>query len=124
MHKFQEGSLHLDRSWIGDEQEINVFAKDIVKSFIHELTPPSEKENVVDLVRILFHVKGKKDSILSVDRIYDVSEITDPVSLLFVKALAGSSPSASLELDSCSITFENSTEGSRSRLEVHIQHRV
>ena len=36
---FQEGSLHLDRNWIGDEQEINVFAKDIVKSFIHELTP-------------------------------------------------------------------------------------
>ena len=116
--------MHLDRSWIGDEQEINVFAKDIVKSFIEELTPSKEKGLVEDLVRVLFKVKGMRDSVLSVDRVYNVDEISDPILSTFVKALVGKTDSALLTLESSTIRFENSMEGTSSRLEVHIQHRT
>jgi len=61
--RLRQASLELARAWIGDEDSLNPFAKDICKSFIHDLTDVSNKK-IRDLVEGIWELHGKKDEVI------------------------------------------------------------
>ena len=58
------GTLELDRSWVGNELNIDPFAKDICKSFINELTIGETNDLIEDLIKGLWDLKGKNDKVI------------------------------------------------------------
>jgi hypothetical protein len=59
----RQASLELARAWIGDENSLNPFAKDICKSFIHDLAQTDNKR-IQDLVEGIWELHGKKDEVI------------------------------------------------------------
>jgi hypothetical protein len=62
-----QATISLERSWTGNADSLNPFAKDIVKSFIKALTPIDEIAQTAPLVDALFHLKGLNDKIISIN---------------------------------------------------------
>ena len=61
--RLRQASLELARAWIGDEDSLNPFAKDICKSFIHNLANVSNNR-IQDLVEGIWDLHGKKDEVI------------------------------------------------------------
>ncbi len=61
--QLQQASLELARAWIGDEDSLNPFARDICKSFIHDLADINNKK-IQDLVEGIWDLHGKKDEVI------------------------------------------------------------
>jgi hypothetical protein len=61
--RLRQASLELARAWIGDEDSLNPFAKDICKSFIHDLANTNNRR-FQDLVEGIWDLHGKKDEII------------------------------------------------------------
>jgi len=61
--RLRQASLELARAWIGNEDSLNPFAKDICKSFIHDLANFSNKK-LQDLVEGIWDIRGKKDEVI------------------------------------------------------------
>jgi hypothetical protein len=61
-----EALLLLDRSWVGDEKNINPFAKDIAKSFVQVLAVEEEQKDIAPLVHYLFEQVGSEDKVITI----------------------------------------------------------
>ena len=61
-----EATLLLDRSWVGDHENLNPFAKDIAKSFVEVVAPVENKKDVQELVYRIFHQQGSKDRVITI----------------------------------------------------------
>ncbi|MHA1292709.1 MAG: hypothetical protein ACTSQJ_08600 [Promethearchaeota archaeon] len=62
--------LALDREWIGDQESINPFGKDIAKSFLGALIPNIiDQEFKISLVQGIWNLTGSKDRVICIDEI-------------------------------------------------------
>ena len=61
--RLRQASLELARAWIGDEDSLNPFAKDICKSFIYDLASINNTK-IQDLVEGIWDLHGKKDEVI------------------------------------------------------------
>lgn len=66
-----EALLLLDRTWVGDHENLNPFAKDIAKSFVEVVAPIENKKDVQELVYRIFHQQGSKDKVISLKTLED-----------------------------------------------------
>ncbi len=105
----QECNLWLDRSWIGDEQALNVFAKDIAKSFIRDFVHPDMQNEVAPLVDTLFKVRGGNDIVLTRENaeVPTVHDIDSSNLRMMVETFAGLNDSWSTRFQGTLLSFEN-----------------
>ena len=61
--RLRQASLELARAWIGDEDSLNPFAKDICKSFILDLAN-TKNNRIQNLVDGIWDLHGKKDEVI------------------------------------------------------------
>jgi len=100
--------LKLKRLWVGDYKNLNPFAKDIIKSFVYAITPNEYKQNVENLVNILFRIHGSEDKVIYIrkpDTIKIDSRIQDVINVVL-----GLKDSFIYELNSLRFVFRNQIE--------------
>lgn len=98
-------SLELARAWIGDEDSLNPFAKDICKSFIHDLTDINNKK-IQDLVEGIWDMHGKKDEVIHLKKpAFSVTYLTETQRA--IKVFCGMLPFLKLNLPKFNLKMEN-----------------
>ena len=103
--RLRQASLELARAWIGNEDSLNPFAKDICKSFIHDLAQVHHKK-IQDLVDGIWDLHGKKDEVIyikppvpSTTRLAETQNAT--------KVFSGVLPLLELKLPKFNLKMEN-----------------
>ncbi len=61
-----EAHLILDRTFVGGRENINPFAKDIAKSFIHDLLTTEEQQVASQLVNAIWYLEGTKNHVVHI----------------------------------------------------------
>ncbi len=114
-------TLFLDREWIGNEEKVNPFGKDIAKSFVSAMVPPEDLEGVEDLVKALWNLRGTKDHVIVLnDAALDEEvpdKIKDAILVYLVKEMEFELP-----LKCCKVSFENLFHEGRERLRIMVEH--
>ncbi|MBN2229671.1 MAG: hypothetical protein JW779_08740 [Candidatus Thorarchaeota archaeon] len=118
----KEAILWLDRQWIGDENNLNVFAKDIAKSFIHDTIGTGLQDQIEPIVQMLFNVKGGEDHVITLngDGPPSVDEVGIPELRQVILTFAGLESSWSLNLYEAQIHMENVQIDERYRLRISV----
>ena len=103
----QKAELIMDRSWIGNAENINPFGKDIAKSFIYTMTPLDEKEKIESLSHYLWMLKGLNDNIISIKN--KKNDYDDPTisEMEFIDVYRNLLPKAEFKLEDSSFFVEN-----------------
>jgi hypothetical protein len=119
------GVLTLDREWIGDASSINVFAKDITKSFIHDLLEGGDQQEARPIMDALIAVRGSHDTVITLGNEDHpaVQEVSVPELSLLVRAFTGEQPSWSYQTANTLISLDNITENEQKKLRVSIQYK-
>lgn len=111
--------ISLDRSWVGNADSLNPFAKDFVKSFVKALTPVEEIAQTAPLVDALFHIKGLNDKIISINsRNRKMEEYPQPV-MDFVDVYRNLLSSCKYELHNSYFIIKNLKQEGIERVLVH-----
>ena len=112
-----EGTLVLDRDWIGGPMTINPFGKDLAKSFVEAVTHPVDKEKASSVISTIWGLSGSADKILYLSEKAEAEQeqIENLANVYF-----GMEKCFSLELDKCRILIENIRDVGRSRLRIVI----
>ncbi|MFW9933721.1 MAG: hypothetical protein ACFFDR_13855 [Candidatus Thorarchaeota archaeon] len=120
-----ESNLWLDRSWIGNEDRLNVFAKDIAKSYIRDMIVIDLQDQVATIVDILFQVKGETDHIITIsgDDPPSIQDVYVPELRSLVRTFAGLEPSWIFETSEFIIQMDNTDNEGRERLRIRIQYK-
>ncbi len=120
------GVLTLDREWIGNANSINVFAKDITKSFIHDLLEDGDRQEAQPIVDALSAVRGNLDRVITLgDEDHPaVEEISVPELMLLVQAFVGDQPSWSYETANTLISLDNTVENEKSKLRLSVEYKT
>jgi len=117
-----EARLYLDRIWIGDENSINSFAKDIGKSFLAALIPDAlNQEFKISLVQGIWNMRGKKDRVICMDKVIRNWEDFNPQVKQFLDVFRGTKLSASIELVILRIMMENVQEKETGKERLYIK---
>ncbi len=120
------GVLTLDREWIGNASSINVFAKDITKSFVHDLLEDGDLEEIQPIVDTLSTVRGNRDRVITLgnEDYPAVDEVSVPELSSLVLAFTGEEPSWSYETANTSISVDNIVENGQGKLRVSIEYKT
>lgn len=120
------GVLTLDREWVGNANSINVFAKDISKSFIHDLLENGDRREAQPIVDALSAARGNLDRVITLgDEDHPaVEEISVPELSLMIQAFVGDQPSWSYATTNTLISLDNTMENDKRKLKVSIQYRT
>ncbi len=115
-------TLLLDREWVGDEHNLNVFAKDIAKSFIRDTIHTDFQEQVRPIVEILFNVKGEEDHIITLagETPPSIDEVHVPELRNLVLTFAGIMNSYSIDFSQFQLKMDNIQDDYRKRLRIII----
>ncbi|MHA1283193.1 MAG: hypothetical protein ACTSQP_11870 [Promethearchaeota archaeon] len=116
-----EAKLSLDRSWIGDSNSINPFAKDIAKSFIGALFPDKiDEEFKISLVQAIWNTKGSEDLVICLDKAIKNWESSDPDIERYLKTFRGEIIRHECRFGVFFISFENkiNIENQKNLLEI------
>ncbi|TFF94099.1 MAG: hypothetical protein EU544_04920 [Promethearchaeota archaeon] len=117
-----EARLYLDRIWIGDENSINSFAKDICKSFLAALIPDAlNQEFKISLVQGIWNMRGRKDRVICLDKVILNWEDSNPQVKQFLEVIRGTKVSASIELGILRIIMENLREKETGKERLYIK---
>jgi len=60
-----QGTLYLDRAWIGGPMTVSPFGKDLAKSFIAAVTPDIDKDKADRVVCTIWNMQGSSDRVIS-----------------------------------------------------------
>jgi hypothetical protein len=120
--RLRQASLELARAWIGNEDSLNPFAKDICKSFIHDLADVSNKK-IQDLVEGIWDLHGKKDEVIY------LKPPTPPVTRSAetqsaIRVFCGILPVLELNLPKFNLTMENIEISGKTLLRVILIFKV
>ena len=110
----------MDREWIGDDKSINLFSKDISKSFIDAVTSSEEKKNENNQVKLLthylFNLKGSRDIIIPLDKLLQDFEESSPKVKAVLDVYRNLNRSVEFSLEYSKFFFENIVQNGRPRL--------
>lgn len=120
------GVLALDRDWVGNANSINVFAKDISKSFIHDLLENGDREEAQPIIDALGAVRGNHDRVITLgDEDHPaVEEVLVPELSSLVLVFTGGEPSWSYETANTSISLDNVVENGQEKLRISIEYKT
>jgi hypothetical protein len=102
-----QAELALTREWVGSQDTLNVFAKDIIKSFIAFFTEAEDSPNVKDLVDSIWNLQGSKNLANALERAKKPPHLPSPEIDQALKAVLGKEEMAEIEFKHTSIQFSN-----------------
>ena len=108
--KVYKAALHTARDWVGDEKQLNLFAKDLIKSFIAEMVCASGFEASKALVKALWDAQGSVDKVVTVNGEAKVVA-PPPETRVRVEALYGQREEHVERYEGCEVQLENWTGG-------------
>ncbi len=111
--------LLLDRSWIGDIKSINMFSKDMAKSFLAGIAPSDGFGILDDVVKRLWHLQGMEDTVIYAEQ-PDLSGEASLQARSVVEVFLGLSPSFLWEYEGAVLNFENVEDDGRERFRIEI----
>ncbi len=120
----RESLLYLDRTWVGDVESLNVFAKDIAKSYIRDMVHVESQEAVAPIVDIIFQIVGESDRVLTMsgEEPPRISDVQIPALRDLVRTYAGLAPSWSFESEDFTLRLENLEEKGRDWLRIQLEY--
>ncbi|MHA1964538.1 MAG: hypothetical protein ACXACG_10045 [Candidatus Thorarchaeota archaeon] len=119
--KVHEGVLYLDRDWIGSPMTVSPFGKDLAKSFIAAITPPTDRKKADTVVNAIWNIEGSSDREIA----KKPQSPKDPVPELPIEKLEhvylGIEDKFEMKLEKSHIKVENVTDVGRKRLKISIK---
>ncbi len=102
-----QGILKIDRIWLGDINHLNMFAKDITKSFLELLIPNDLKEFKLLLIQNIWNMKGNEDRVICWDEVVKCWEDYSPEVKTFLDVYRGISNFSQKVFEDATILMEN-----------------
>lgn len=116
-----KAKLVLDRIWIGNTQRLNLFANDITKSFVIEITPEKDKKATEDLAYLIYNLTGLEDEKITISPV-PVSYVSLPFDLRkILDVYLGEYQEMSYTLSNSSFVFKNFKENGKKRFLIEWQ---
>jgi hypothetical protein len=119
--KVHSGVLYLDRDWIGSPMTVSPFGKDLAKSFIAAVTPPSDREKADNIVNTIWSVQGLGDQTTSIHSEGPKNPVPEPPIEELVQVYLGLEDTFEMKLERSQIKVENVTDIGRKRLKISIE---
>jgi len=122
----RQGRLLLDREWVGDQNRINPFAKDIAKSFLSALAPKADQGRMAVFADALRNLAGTEDRYLkrsqpnSPER---ADRTVDAEVLHAVGVFVGTEHQLDVKLTASELRLSNIDEEGRSRVQMTVVRR-
>lgn len=113
----QEGVLYLDRDWIGGHMTVSPFGKDLAKSFIAAVTPPTDRDRAGKIISTIWNLQGTKDSLITIKP----QSPSDPPIEKLESVYLGIEDKFELSLKESCIKVENVIDVGRKRLKISIE---
>ncbi len=113
------GQLSVARSWIGPADSPNSFAKDIVKSFVADVSCDPKNEGLTTVVEQIWHYQGAGQEVIKTKATANTAAAAAPTTEL--KVFLGQEESSTRTLDGCTLTFTNEKVGEKSWLRVRVE---
>ena len=114
--------LLMDRKWIGNEKTINPFGKDLAKSFIQQMTPEADQEEIEPVVFILWDLIGQEDHIIGI-KPQEADTSKEQGVATVVDVYKGIEKEFTYEMSQSSMKIENVVDGGRDRLKISIKSK-
>jgi hypothetical protein len=116
--------LLMDRKWIGNERTINPFGKDLAKSFIQQITPEADRDEIEPIVFILWDMIGQEDQVIGI-KPTEISHIPEEQGVAsVVDVYKGIRKSFVYQMSESIMKIENVVDGGRDRLKISISSKL
>ena len=113
-----QGVLYLDREWIGSPMTVSPFGKDLAKSFIDAVTPPTDRKKADTIVSTIWNVQGSSDRVVSIHpkNEQEAEPLIDELQQVYL----GIEEKYVMKLEKSCISVENVIDVGRKRLKISI----
>ncbi|NWF97093.1 MAG: hypothetical protein HXY34_13205 [Candidatus Thorarchaeota archaeon] len=101
----QEATIFLERAWIGNENTVNPFGKDIARSFLADVLPQRDRELLAKFLAALWQLRGKSDQVISIRS--PPPPVTDPDALRGISVYLGKESRHEYHLAETAVILEN-----------------
>jgi hypothetical protein len=112
--------LLMDRKWIGNEKTINPFGKDLAKSFIQQMTPEVDREEIESIVFILWDMIGREDQVIGIRPVDTSYSQGEQGVASVVDVYKGLKKTFTYQMSESIMRIENVVDGGRERLKISI----
>ncbi|MGY5855526.1 MAG: hypothetical protein RTS72_02930 [Candidatus Thorarchaeota archaeon] len=114
-----QGVLYLDREWIGSPMTVSPFGKDLAKSFIDAVTPPTDRKKADTIVSTIWNVQGSSDRVVSIHpkNEQEAEPLIDELQQVYL----GIEEKYEMKLEKSCISVENVIDVGRKRLKISIE---
>ncbi|MHA3963246.1 MAG: hypothetical protein AM325_006870 [Candidatus Thorarchaeota archaeon SMTZ1-45] len=119
--KVFQGVLYLDRDWIGGPMTISPFGKDLAKSFIAAITPPTDRKKADNIVTTIWNLHGPSDGMVALQPQKPKDLAKEPLIEKLENVYLGVEDKFEMKLEKSLITIENVTDVGRKRLKISIE---
>jgi hypothetical protein len=119
--KVHEGALYLDRDWIGSPMTVSPFGKDLAKSFIGAITPPTDRKKADNIINTIWNVEGLSDRTIAIQPSSSKDLVPEPPIDELVQVYLGIEDKFEMILKESCIKVENVTDVGRKRLKISIE---
>ncbi|MFW9787909.1 MAG: hypothetical protein ACFFE2_15510 [Candidatus Thorarchaeota archaeon] len=116
-----EGVLYLDRDWIGGPMTVSPFGKDLAKSFIAAVTPPTDRKKADNIVTTIWNIQGFSDSAVITQPEDTKKPVPEPPIEKLEHVYLGLEDSFEMKLEKSCIKVENISDVGRKRLKITIE---
>ncbi len=114
--------LKMNRAWIGNEDNINPFGKDLAKSFIDVLIGDEKDRPFKEtLVKNLWFLRGRKDVVIYTKQEDPIIPLPTPETKHFLEVYSNLKQKEEFKLHSQLLMMENKSEGLNNNLIIQIK---
>ena len=119
--KVHSGVLYLDRDWIGSPMTISPFGKDLAKSFIAAVTPPTDRKKADNIVNTIWNVQGMSDRVIAIQPNGPKDLVPEPPIEKLQQVYLGVEDCFEMNLEQSHIKVENIIDLGKNRLKISIE---
>jgi hypothetical protein len=119
--KVHAGILYLDRDWIGSPMTVSPFGRDLAKSFIDAVTPPTDRAKADNVVNTIWNIRGSSDREIAIQPDSPKDLVPEPPIEELEHVYLGIEDKYEMELERSRIRVENVTDIGRKRLKITIE---
>ena len=114
--KVHQGVLYLDRDWIGGHMTVSPFGKDLAKSFIAAVTPPTDRKKADKVVSTIWNIQGSDDRVIEIQE----DQVSESSIEVLEQVYIGIEDRFEMKLEKSCIKIENVMDVGRKRLKISI----
>lgn len=118
--RVHQGVLYLDRDWIGGPMTVSPFGKDLAKSFIAAVTPPTDRKKADNVVSAIWNIQGSSDNVIAIQPQSPKDQIPESPIEVLEQVYFGIEDKFEMKLEKSSIKIENVIDVGRKRLKISI----